>query len=261
MSRKGFMPGCSLPSYSPFGVQKTLEYLKTVYPDISAIQKCCGKPTLLIGQEEKFQERFNDLKCDIKNCDVDEMIVACQNCHKMLKTTDDFKTKSLWVTLQEIGIPKEEIGKGKGSDVVFAIHDSCSSREYPEIHNAIRYILNELGYKTVETSKSMSNTRCCGFGGMIAPVNYELAQKVMERRVQDFESRYVVTYCAACRQAMIKGGAKSWHILDLIFGPVVYKNDDAPEDVLSNTVKAWSNRYKSKKNIIKTMNRGSYVRK
>ncbi len=253
MGRKGFMPGCSLPSYSPIGVQKTLEYLKSVYPDMSAIQKCCGKPTIIIGHEELFQERYDNLLSDIKACEVDEMIVACQNCYKIMNKSSEFKTISLWHLFTEIGLPKEMVGKAKGSDIVFSIHDSCSTRECSEIHDGIRWILKELGYKVSEPKNTRETTRCCGFGGMIGAVNPELTKKVIDRRVGDFETEYVVTYCAACRQAMTMGGAKSWHIIDLIFGSVVTSSSMPPENVLASPVKAWANRYKSKNIINKTL--------
>ncbi len=253
MARKGFMPGCALPSYAPEAVGKTVAYLKTHFPDLSAIQKCCGKPTSAVGQVDKFAERFGGLVQDIKDCEVDEVIVACQSCMKTLKGCQEFKTISLWSLLPKIGLPEEIKGKAKDSDVVFSVHDSCSIRDFDDIHNGIRWILTELGYGISEPDKTRDKTRCCGFGGMIVPVNQELAKKVMVRRVGDFKTDHVVTYCAACRQSMLMGGANAWHILDLIWGPVVYNDSKPPEDVLSMPLKAWGNRYKSKNEIKKAL--------
>ena len=249
MSRKVFIPGCSLPSYNPEAVALTLRHLKSVFPDISAIQKCCGKPTSAVGQAALFQERFQGLVDDIKFCEADEVVVACQSCMKTLKACHDFKTISLWELFPEIGLPKEMVGKAKDSDVVFSLHDSCSVRDYTKLHDGIRWIMNELGYKTVEPERTRGTTRCCGFGGMVGAANPEVAKKVMVRRVGDFDTDYIVTYCAACRQSMMKGGGKAWHILDLIWGDVVTSKTEPPYDVLSSTLKAWSNRHKSKRRI------------
>ncbi len=253
MGRKGFMAGCSLSSYSPIEVGKTVTYLKTVYEDISIIQKCCGKPTMLIGEVDNFNKRYENLIEDFRQCEIDEIIVACQNCYKIFKNSQEFKTVSLWELLPKIGLPKDMVGKAKDSDVVFSIHDSCPTRDCSEIHDGIRWILTELGYEFIDTKKSRNKTRCCGAGGMVGVVNPELATKVMERRVSDFNSKYVVTYCASCRQSMSIGGAKSWHILDLIFGPVVYKGATPPDDVLSKPIEAWKNRYKAKGEIKKAL--------
>ncbi|MCL2201600.1 MAG: (Fe-S)-binding protein [Oscillospiraceae bacterium] len=246
MSRKAFLPGCALPSYSPENVSKTIMYLKSVYPDLSVIQKCCGKPTKAVGQAELFTQRFNGLVEDIKYCGADEVIIACQSCMNTLKECKDYETRSLWALFPEIGLPKEVLGKAKDSDVVFSVQDSCSVRGNTDIHDGIRWILTELGYKYEESPRTRENTRCCGFGGMVGAANPDVAMRVMKRRVDDFTTPYIVTYCAACRQSMLKAGGKAWHILDLVWGDVVTSNTVPPEDVLASPVKAWKNRYRSK---------------
>ena len=145
MSRKAFMPGCSLASYNPYNVEHTVKYLKSKFPDLSVIQKCCGKPTKAIGQAEMFNERFASLVEDIVFCEADEGIVACQSCMKTLAENDAYTTVSLWELFPKIGLPEELIGKAKDSDVVFSVHDSCSVRDCTGIHDGVRWILTELG--------------------------------------------------------------------------------------------------------------------
>ncbi len=251
MGRKAFIAGCALSSYNPQLVLKTIEHLKTVYPDLSVIQKCCGKPTKAIGQDEKFHERFDGLTKDLQDCDVDEVIVACQSCMKTMSLNPNVKVTSLWSLFPQIGLPKALVGKAKGSDMVFSMHDSCSVRPYKDIHDGIRWIMDQLGYTYVEPEKTREFTRCCGFGGMVVPANPDIAKRVMERRVGDFPTNAVVTYCAACRQSMLMGGAEAWHILDLVYGDVVRKGQKAPVDTLSQTIVAWSNRFKTKLGINK----------
>jgi len=244
--RRGFMPGCSLPSYSPANIEKTIQFLKKHYPDLSVIQKCCGKPTKALGQVELLEKRFNNLVQDIVDCEVAEMIVACQNCLNMLRESDKFRTVSLWEVLPQIGLPPEIRGKAKGSDVVISVHDSCPVRQEVGIHDGVRWVLSELGYKYAEPNYTRDKTRCCGFGGMIVPANPGLAKRIMERRIKDMPTEQIVVYCAACRSSMLMGGGKAWHLLDLLWGPVVTKESTPPENVLASPVKAWVNRYKSK---------------
>jgi Fe-S oxidoreductase len=226
-----------------------MKYLKEKFPDISAVQKCCGKPTIAIGQEALFRKRFENLCDDIRFCNADEVIVACQSCMNTLKKCTDFKTVSLWELFPQIGLPEHLVGKAKDSDVVFSVHDSCSVRGYDGIHDGVRWILHELGYKTAEPEKTRATTRCCGFGGMVVPANPDVAQRVMDRRKADFPTEHIVVYCAACRQSMMKAGGKAWHILDLLWGDVVKSDTKCPEDVLSSPLSAWKNRYRSKKQI------------
>ncbi|MCL2386742.1 MAG: (Fe-S)-binding protein [Defluviitaleaceae bacterium] len=254
MSRKVFLPGCALPSYNPQNVQLTIKFLKEKFPDLSVVQKCCGKPTKAVGQADKFAERFGSLVQDIKYCEGDEVIVACQSCMKTLQECNDYKTTSLWELLPQIGLPPELVGKAKDSEVVFSVHDSCSVREFTKIHEGIRWIINELGYKQTDPiGRSHANARCCGFGGMVGPANPDVALRVMKRRVDDFQTDHIVVYCAACRQSMLKAGGKAWHILDLVFGDVVHASTPPPEDTLASPLKAWRNRRKSKSLIKSTM--------
>jgi Fe-S oxidoreductase len=249
--RYGFMSGCSLPSYNPEAVAKTITYLDSVFPKFSVFQKCCGKPTKALGQYDLFKERFKGVQEDMDDIGIEYMIVACQSCKLTFNDASPTPTHSLWEVFPKIGLPAELVGKAKDSDIVFTIHDSCSTRHDKALQDGIRWILDELGYKYIESKASKDKTRCCGFGGMVVPANPEVAAKVMAKRVDTLDSENVVVYCSACRSSILKGGAKSWHILDLLFGPVIYEGDAAPVDVLSSPIKSWANRYKSKRDIAK----------
>lgn len=252
MKNIAFMPGCSLSSYSPIAVRNVLNYLKENFNNVAAIQKCCGMPTLAIGQREVFSSKYKSLKEDIKYLDIDEIIVACQNCFLTLKKyRRSVKITSLWTLMPQLGLPKEFKNKAKDSDIVFSIQDSCPTRNYDDIHNGIRWILTELGYKYLESENSRKNAMCCGQGGMVATVNPNVSHRMAQKIVSEFNTEYVATYCAACRSSMYKAGKESYHILDLIFGPVVFKSTKSPKDVLANPIKSWTNRYKSKKIIKK----------
>jgi len=252
-TKRVFIPGCSLPSYNPEAVKKALEYLQKKLPGTGAILKCCGKPTKALGQIDKFKERYGQFQAEIDKLGADEIIVACQSCYMtMTEYSPKQKVISLWQLLPEIGLPEEAVGKGKNSDVVFAIHDSCPTRNVSSIHDGIRWIMNELGYKVEEPPHTRENTRCCGFGGMVVPANPDLALRVMQRRTSEMESDYVVAYCAACRESMVKGGKKAVHILDLIFGPVFTTKSEFP-GLPGSPVTSWVNRYKSKRNINKVL--------
>ncbi len=251
MKRIVFMAGCALSSYSPFLVEETIKHLKNIYPTLSVIQKCCGSPTLSIGEVDKYNTYFSDLTTDIKSCEIDELVVACQNCYKLLKDCKDFKTVSLWEFLAHEGVLKDFENKAINSDIVFTIHDSCSTRDCTEIQNSVRMILTTLGYEFIEPENTREKTRCCGLGGMINPINPELSKRLMTRRVNEFNTNHVVTYCSACRQSMSNGGAKSWHILDLVFGDVVTSDSLPPTDTLNSSSKSWVNRYLTKQKIKK----------
>ncbi len=247
-TKRVFIPGCSLSSYNPELVGKTIEYLKNKLPGTGAILKCCGKPTKALGQYDEFKDRYASLQKDIDALGAEEIIVACQSCFLTMSAySKEQKVRSLWSLMPEIGMPEATVGKAKESDITFGIHDSCSTRDRNDIHEGIRWIIDQLGYDLEEPPHSKGDTRCCGFGGMVVPANPDLAQEIMDRRTAEFETDYLVTYCAACRASMYKGGKKAVHILDLIFGDVWTSESDFPD--LEGAFDSWANRYKTKKKI------------
>jgi len=246
------MAGCSLSSYCPGNVEQVIKYLQGFYPDLTVLQQCCGKPTRLIGQEAEFEKRFKRLNDSILACEVDVMITACQGCFSVMSKSADYVTKSLWEVFAELGLPEGNQQKGQKSRVIFAIHDSCPTREETKIWQAVRVIVAKLGYQVQEGDFVCDQTRCCGMGGMCALSNPELAQLMMQKRVEQLQALPIITYCAACRSAMIQGGAQAWHLLDLIFGDVVLQPDNCPRNVLASPLNAWLNRYKSKQLIKKS---------
>lgn len=247
-TKRVFFPGCSLPSYNPVAVRKTMEHLQERLPGTGAILKCCGKPTKALGQVDKFNKRYAGVQQEIDQLGAEEVIVACQSCFLTLSEySPKQKIRSLWTLLPEIGLPEASRGIGKESDITFAIHDSCSTRYRVDIHEGIRWIMDELGYQYEEPPHSKISTLCCGFGGMVLPANPDLAQRIMKNRTSEVKSEYMVTYCAACRTSMMMGGKTTLHILDLVFGGPWNSQSTFPGS--GTTIDAWKNRRKAKQGL------------
>lgn len=246
VTKRVFIPGCSLPSHNPAAVGRIFSHLQERLGNTGAILKCCGKPTKALGQYELFKERYASLQAEIDKLGAEEIIVACQSCFlNMNEYSPNQRVRSLWEILPEIGLPEGATGKGQQSDLTFAIHDSCSTRDRSGIHDGIRWIMGELGYNTEEPPHTRETARCCGFGGMVVPANPELATRVMTRRTSEVKSDHMVTYCAACRESMVKGGKEAAHILDLVFDPT--KTQETEFVGTAGTLTAWGNRYKAKR--------------
>ncbi len=245
-----FVPGCSLPSHNPEAVGKIFTHLQNKLGNTGAILKCCGKPTKALGQYEKFKERYAEFQKEIDRLGATEIIVACQSCYlNMSAYSPNQKVISLWELMPKIGMPEGVEGRAADIDLTYAIHDSCSTRDKAEIHDGIRWMLDQLGHKTEEPPHTRETARCCGFGGMVVPANPELAARVMKRRTAEVESDQMVTYCAACRESMVKGGKRAAHILDLVFDPVKKGEEDFVG--VGGTMTAWSNRFKARRALEK----------
>ncbi len=243
-----FFPGCSLPSYNPSAVGNVLEHLNDkLGGEVGSVLKCCGKPPKALGQDELFKERFKSVQDELDKVECETVIVACQSCYGIFDTYAKQNVISLWELLPKIGLPESQIKIGENSDVKFNIHDSCSIRKMTNIHDGIRWIMNELGYNVEELENSREKTRCCGFGGMIVPAVPGVAKRVMERRAHETTTGHMVTYCAACRESMENGGTDAQHILDLVFGDTYMNKHVAKRN--QGPVEQWMNRYKAKRKL------------
>nr|WP_307774561.1 FAD-dependent oxidoreductase [uncultured Cetobacterium sp.] len=245
-----FFPGCSLPSYNSEAVGNILDHLQAkLGGEVGSLLKCCGKPPKALGQEDLFKERFKSVQKELDKVGAEYVVVACQSCYGIFNTYAKQQVISLWELLPEIGLPERQVGVGKGSDVTFNIHDSCSIRKQTKIHDGIRWIMSELGYNVEELENTRENARCCGFGGMVVPAVPGVAKRVMERRADESTTGHMVTYCAACRESMEKGNADALHIVDLIFGDKYMKSKAHNRNM--GPAKQWMTRYKSKMELNK----------
>ena len=155
--------------------------------------------------------------------------------------------RSLWDLFREIGVPDAAKGIGRDSGITVAVHDSCATRDVPEIHEGVRFVLNELGYGIEELERNREHTECCGVGGMVAPANPSLAERVADRRAAGAKGDCMVTYCAACRAAMVSGGKKGLHLLDLVFGG---SWKDRPTPPVDGTVARWLKRRQTLRELL-----------
>ena len=97
------------------------------------------------------------------------------------------------------------------------VMDACGARNYGEIHEQIRHLLEQMGYKLESHDYEEKKSGCCGFGGLMPVSNRDLAKKMAASRVEE-RDRYYLTYCMNCRDRYTDAGAVSIHLLELFYG-------------------------------------------
>jgi Fe-S oxidoreductase len=214
--RRVFFPGCSLPGYSPSLTIQTFHHLRKTLPGTGIVLGCCGRQTLCLGDEPKFEEVLGKTLNTFEGMGISEVIVACPECYETFKEYAPHLTLTfLSDALLNAGLPKGPRGPSKAR--AFSLHDSCSTRYEGAVQESVRALVKALGYVVEEMAYSRENTRCCGLGGMVSFANPKLASRMTKIRA-DEASHDVLTYCASCREAL--GAYKpALHILDLIFNP------------------------------------------
>jgi hypothetical protein len=97
------------------------------------------------------------------------------------------------------------------------VHDPCSTRYESHIQDAVRNILTKLGCQVEELPMSREKTECCTYGGLMWLANRPLAERTVQRRIEESPLDYV-TYCAMCRDFFARRGKRTLHLFDLLFG-------------------------------------------
>jgi glutamate synthase (NADPH/NADH) small chain len=213
-SKRLFFTGCALPAVSPANTIRIYEALRSNYPGTGVLMYCCGAPVELLGMDETFEKTSNDIRRQVESVGAEELIAACPDCTHTLKgSIPDIPVVTIWERLADNWQPPRE-----REGVSISIHDSCKARHEPGIHGAVRKLIEGSGGIVEDVEYSEELARCCGFGGMIYPVDAELSQSISKRR-GDESPLPMITYCAGCRMALRGCGKDSLHILDFLFSP------------------------------------------
>ncbi len=209
-----FFPGCNLSGYAPGLVVKSYEYLLNRLTDTGIILGCCGGPNHFLGEQAVFRQILTDIENDMKKLGASEMIVACPDCYRnMTENLPHIHFKSIYEVMVELGLPEGV----KGERRIFSIHDSCTARNLTGLRESVRFLIREIGYEIEEVEYSGEKARCCGMGGMVPFIDFDLAGNITKRRTDEFHFD-IVSYCAGCREALAMNKT-SLHLLDLIFNP------------------------------------------
>lgn len=247
-TKKVFIPGCSLVGHNADMVSKTMDYLNENVENIDILIRCCGKPSRDIGNVEGFENNMKNLNELIKTKNIEEIIVACENCYMTFKENlEGVKVISLWNLISEKGVPENIKGVYKGKEP-YALHDPCPIKNEHEIHSSVRDILNQIGLNFEEFKFNKSRTRCCGSGGMVGVTNKDLYLEQKERRANETDLKNIVSYCQSCVNTLKLSGKNTLHILDFLFNDEVIKGDRLNGEEVG-FLKSWSNRVMIKKKI------------
>lgn len=211
-------PGCQLAASSPQTVRQLYEFLcAKTEGGIGLMLSCCGAPADWAGQEEKAKAVLQAIEDNWRNLGSPRVITACPACFSVFKRyLPAVPVETVWTLLDRIGLPE-----GAGGAVrprTLAIHDSCATRYETEIQDSVRRIAAKLGHQVEELPRSRERTICCGYGGLMFFANREVAGKEIQRRITESDADYL-TYCAMCRDHFAGQGKRTYHLLDLLFGP------------------------------------------
>jgi len=214
--------GCYAPNFAPERAAATIRVLnknrvEVTVPDFA----CCGLPAAGYGDMESARDLARKNIAIASKLKADAIVTPCASCSSFLKDyikllADDAewaekakeftgKVKDISEFLVDIGL-NTEMGELKRK-VTF--HDPCHLAHYQKIKDQPRTILKSIpGIEFVEMNEA---DMCCGAAGSYAFKNYDLSQKVLERKMGNVAKTgadTLVSSCPACIMQLACGAGQ-----------------------------------------------------
>ena len=209
-----FFPGCQASAIAP-------ETVKAAYRDLCSRMEggvalmlgCCGAIASWAGRTEMAEQMHELLKNELARLGDPVIITACPSCSRELCSFGDHEVQGIWNVLLELGLPDGAHALERPA----ALHDSCGARGDEKTQQDIRTLVGKLGCSIIETDYSGDRSPCCGYGGLTAYANREVAAEMTEKCLERSDAPYI-SYCMACRDRFARHGRESRHILELCYG-------------------------------------------
>ena len=209
-----FFPGCQATAIAPETVKAAyLDLCARLEGGVALMLGCCGAICDWAGRCEMEGQTREFLDRELAKLGDPIVIAGCPSCRKELNSHEGLRTVGIWDVLLDLGLP----AGGRAPDRPAALHDSCGARGDAATQRAIRTLAERLGCRLEDTPYSGDRSPCCGYGGLTAYANREVAAEMTEKCLERSDAPYI-TYCMACRDRFARQGRESRHILELVYG-------------------------------------------
>ena len=226
-SSYAFFPGCQLSGSSPQYVEKSYDFLRDslgsstrqkAFPGtgMGLMLRCCGAPADWAGNQQRFEESRQEFLAEYEKLGRPRLVLACSSCYQVFqKHYPDIEIVSFWEVFDQLG--PQDLSAKRSFPAPVAVHDPCSTRYESGIQDAVRSILGKMGCEVLELDNSREKTECCSYGGQMWLANKPLAEKAVQRRINQSPLDYL-TYCAMCRDFFARRGKRTLHLFDYLYG-------------------------------------------
>ncbi|MBQ5427965.1 MAG: 4Fe-4S dicluster domain-containing protein [Oscillospiraceae bacterium] len=209
-----FFPGCQAAAVAPATVKAAyLDLCARLSGGVALMLGCCGAICDWAGRYEMQDSTRAFLLSELSKLGDPVIIAGCPTCRKELSELTGREVKGIWEILDEIGLPDG----AKGMDRPAALHDACGARGDARTQETVRRLAEKLGVTLTETPYSGDRAPCCGYGGLTAYANPEVADEITQKALSRSDAPYV-SYCMACRDRFARQGRESRHLLELVYG-------------------------------------------
>ncbi|MGE4266820.1 MAG: (Fe-S)-binding protein [Deferribacterales bacterium] len=189
-----FAPGCALFIHNIELAEKISAYLRARY-NIGEVHETCCHHDPNVTEETK-------------------LVCVCSGCIRRYDTLYyDVSAISLWELIDR----DPDFNFPDYGGMTMTVLDACPTRLYPQMHDAVRSIMEKMNIKIVEPARTGSEGKCCGdsFYGVLP--KEQVIGKMCERG-NEMPAEDVAVYCVSCVKAMKNGGKTPRYLPDLLFG-------------------------------------------
>lgn len=215
-----YFPGC-MTSYHEYQVLlnmlNILTKAKENFTTLGADERCCGAINVMTGQLENFKQIAQFNVDQIEKRGANTVVTGCPGCLRALKKYSKYigklnfevihTTELLFRLVNEGKLEFSKKFKEKNLPIIY--HDPCelgriSELEGKGIFEEPRKILNSVPGidKILEYHNNRMDSECCGGGGGLKAVDYELTTKITARKVDEaieIGAKTIVSSCPNCK--------------------------------------------------------------
>ncbi|MDR2573047.1 MAG: 4Fe-4S dicluster domain-containing protein [Desulfovibrio sp.] len=213
-SARLFFPGCQLAASRGEQTTELYEHLRgNLSGGVALLLSCCGIPAHWAGRQAVFTEHASALRNHWDSLGRPEIIAACSSCIKALDLAlPEARVVSVWETLNALPLPQRHCAEIS----TLSVHDPCTARHDTNWRNAVRELARKCGAHLEEPRLTGQDTSCCGYGGLVACAQPDLAAEMSANRAAALPHTALAS-CIMCRDRLATQDKGCLHLLDLLF--------------------------------------------
>ena len=231
-----FWPGCGMAANRPGLVRKVRKILsRHLQKRIDLVLDCCYDPVFGYGDTKTTFTALREINKRLLDGGVRQVITGCLNCHKLLSQHLEgiqvvFILEAMSGFIRtDFKLAPDPNTKQLGSAY---LHHPCPSSRWEGIRNAARDMVELM---PGAPCKEASGPLCCGSGGGLSSLSQEMADRFLDRIIQEGSDRTVITYCVGCQNRFLEQGVEAVHLLEYLTGAT-------PRRTVPSLLRQWVNR-------------------
>ncbi len=223
-AKVGYILGCDValkPQLNDIArsMVKILEHAGVEYTLLGEKETCCGAPMLWAGNKSEVHLIAEKNYLLLEELGVEKVIFSCPSCiyiwHIVGSTTPHKRGNSplkLYTSSQFISILDKNglLAYREQPMITVTYHDPCISARRLGIYHQPRDLIEHIpGVYKVEMAYSGTETRCCGWHGLLNLTNPLVSLEIAEMRMRDVSvtpASRVISECPRCIQALDTAG-------------------------------------------------------